>query len=457
MPDKHTVVVVDDKDLMRDSLAETLRRAGYEVLPFASGEDALEAVRQRNVDAVITDLKMPGLSGLDVLSRCRQIAPELPVVLITAFGTVESAVTAMKRGAFDYIKKPFEPDEIELVVKNAVERKSLLSENECLRAKLNEQDDRPMIVGVSGAMREIVGEIEKVAPISSTVLIYGESGTGKEIIAREIHLASSRRDKPMLAVNCAALSAGLLESELFGHEKGAFTGADRMRKGRFELADGGTLLLDEVSEIDITLQAKLLRVLQEKSFERVGSSTSRRVDVRVIATTNRDLPAAMREGRFREDLYFRLNVLPLRVPPLREHMEDLPALIEHFMAKFNKATGKRIRSINDDTVDLLRRYHWPGNIRELENIIERATVLANGDTITAKDISPSLDSGRAISAGDETEIMTVEEMERRLTIRVLERYGWHQKRSAEVLGVGVRTLREKMKKWDLSGRQKLPA
>ena len=381
------------------------------------------------------------------------------MIVITAFGTVETAVRAMKQGAFDYIKKPFEPEEIEMVLRNAVERRALMAENEYLRARVAQERAPSLVVGVSRAMRDVMAEARKIAAVSSsTVLIYGESGTGKEVIARAIHAESPRAGKPFLAVNCAALSAGLLESELFGHEKGAFTGADRMRKGRFELAEGGTLLLDEVSEIDIGLQAKLLRVLQEREFERVGSSDTRRADVRVIATTNRDLTAAVREHKFREDLYFRLNVLPVRVPPLREHIEDIPELVEHFIEKCGRVLGKKLNGIKPHALRKLEEYYWPGNIRELENVIERAVVLASGRVIEVEDISPSLDGSRMLSAGGDMEITTVEEMERRLIVAALERFGWHQKRSAEVLGIGVRTLRDKMKKWDLKpARRKMPA
>ena len=457
--DKKTVLVIDDQDLMRESLGESLERAGYRVRAFSNGKAAIKSFLEGGVDAVITDLKMPEMSGVDVLERCKRIAPDVPVIVITAFGTVETAVRAMKQGAFDYIKKPFEPEEIEMVLRNAVERRALMAENEYLRARVAQERAPSLVVGVSRAMRDVMAEARKIAAVSSsTVLIYGESGTGKEVIARAIHAESPRAGKPFLAVNCAALSAGLLESELFGHEKGAFTGADRMRKGRFELAEGGTLLLDEVSEIDIGLQAKLLRVLQEREFERVGSSDTRRADVRVIATTNRDLTAAVREHKFREDLYFRLNVLPVRVPPLREHIEDIPELVEHFIEKCGRVLGKKLEGIKPHALRKLEEYHWPGNIRELENVIERAVVLASGRVIEVEDISPSLDGSRMLSAGGDMEITTVEEMERRLIVAALERFGWHQKRSAEVLGIGVRTLRDKMKKWDLKpARRKMPA
>jgi DNA-binding NtrC family response regulator len=456
--DRKTILVVDDQDLMRESLQESLERSGYSVRAFSNGKDAVKSFLDGGIDAVITDLKMPEMSGIEVLNRCKQIAPDVPVIVITAFGTVDTAVQAMKQGAFDYIKKPFEPDEVDMVLRNAVERRALMAENEYLRARVGEDRQVSFVVGDSRAMKALVAEIDKISGTSSTVFLYGESGTGKEVVARTIHARSPRAGSPFLAVNCAALSAGLLESELFGHEKGAFTGADRMRKGRFELAHGGTLLLDEVSEIDINLQAKLLRVLQEREFERVGSSDTRRADVRVIATTNRDLTKAVRDGKFREDLYFRLNVLPLRVPPLRERIEDIPALVEHFIEKCALTVGRRLKGIVPEALRKLEEYHWPGNVRELENIIERAAVLAASERIEVRDVSPSLDVTRVLGGSNEVEITTVDEMERRLVRAVLERFDWHQKRSAEVLGLGVRTLRDKMKKWDLRpARQKMPA
>ena len=365
--DKKTILVIDDQDLMRESLQESLERFGYSVRAFGNGKDAIKSFLEGGIDAVITDLKMPEMSGIDVLNRCKQIAPDVPIIVITAFGTVETAVHAMKQGAFDYIKKPFEPDEIDMVLRNAVERRALMAENEYLRARIAEDRQVSFVAGESRAMKAVVAEADKIAATSSTVLLYGESGTGKEVIARTIHAKSPRAGSPFLAVNCAALSAGLLESELFGHEKGAFTGADRMRKGRFELAHGGTILLDEVSEIDINLQAKLLRVLQEREFERVGSSDTRKADVRVIATTNRDLTKTVREGRFREDLYFRLNVLPLRVPPLREHIEDIPALVAHFIEKCAVTVGRRLRVLR------------PRRFANLRNITGRA-ISANSRT-----------------------------------------------------------------------------
>jgi two-component system response regulator AtoC len=316
------ILIAEDDNLMRQGLEETLTRAGYEVGAHPNAREALEEIQSGTFDMIITDMKMPQMTGMELLEECHRLGVDAPVIMITAFGTIETAVQAMKNGAFDYITKPFKADQIEMVVQKAMRHRQLMAENERLREQLAKEDFE-FVVGRSPKMKALYGQIDRIARSDSTVLITGETGVGKEVAAREIHRQSTRRERPFLCVNCAALSAGLLESELFGHEKGAFTGADKARKGRFELADSGTLLLDEVSEISPNLQAKLLRVLQERKFERVGSSLPKKADVRVIATTNRDLAKEMREGRFREDLYFRLNVVPLNVPALRERKEDI--------------------------------------------------------------------------------------------------------------------------------------
>jgi len=324
------ILVVDDQDMMRDSLAATLVREGHEVIAATDGAAAVTRLNGGKFDLMITDLKMPKMTGIELLAEAKKLRPEMPVVLMTAFATVNTAVEAMKLGAYDYIQKPFDGDEIKHLVDRTLEHNRLIRENQALRSMAEVSSPRPLI-GSGEAMAEVKKKIDLVARSNATILIRGESGTGKEVVARAIHNASERKDRPMLAVNCAALSESLLESELFGHEKGAFTGADRMRRGRFELADGGTLLLDEISEIAPALQAKLLRVLQENAFERVGSSLTQSVDVRVIATTNRDLEDAVEEGKFRQDLFYRLNVVPIELPPLRERIEDIPELCRHFL------------------------------------------------------------------------------------------------------------------------------
>ncbi|HLL88465.1 MAG TPA: sigma-54 dependent transcriptional regulator, partial [Tepidisphaeraceae bacterium] len=378
------ILVVDDTEMMRDSLASILVRDGHEVIAAGDGAVAVSRLQAgTRFDLVITDLKMPKMTGIELLAEVKKTRPDTPVVLMTAFASVQTAVEAMKLGAYDYIQKPFDGDEIKLLVDRTLEHNRLIRENAALRTMAETLAPKPL-VGASPLMQDVRQRIEQVGRSNATVLVRGESGTGKEVVARAIHAASERRDRPMLAVNCAALSENLLESELFGHEKGAFTGADRLRRGRFELADGGTLLLDEISEIAPALQAKLLRVLQEGCFERVGSSLSVDVDVRVVATSNRDLEKEVADGKFRQDLFFRLNVVPIDLPPLRQRPDDIPDLARHFLSMVARKEKSAFRHIEAEAVRLLQRYSWPGNVRELENVIERALVLArldDGDAI----------------------------------------------------------------------------
>ena len=370
------ILIADDQEMMRDSLAATLVREGHEVIAAGDGAAAIARLSGGGrIDLLITDLKMPKMTGIELLQEAKRLRPDLPVVLMTAFATVATAVEAMKLGAYDYIQKPFDGDEIKMLVDRTLEHTRLIRENQALRSMTELHAPAPADWQRAGSMDDIRRKIELVARSSATVLIRGESGTGKEVVARAIHQASPRSERPMLAVNCAALSENLLESELFGHEKGAFTGADRLRRGRFELADGGTLLLDEISEIAPALQAKLLRVLQESQFERVGSSISQSVDVRVIATSNRDLEACVEEGKFRQDLFYRLNVVPMDLPPLRQRTEDIPELCRHFLHQIARRENTPFRHVEPEAIRLLQRYPWPGNVRELQNIIERAAVL----------------------------------------------------------------------------------
>ncbi|HUV39060.1 MAG TPA: sigma-54 dependent transcriptional regulator [Planctomycetota bacterium] len=450
---KNRILVIDDQELMRESLCETLSRAGYEVDAAGDGSEGIERFEGERFAAVITDLKMPDVGGMTVLSRVQEIGPETPVIVITGHGSIENAVEAMKKGAFDYITKPFEPGEIEVLVQKAVKHYSLVVENASLRAQIDERERTREMINLSRSMRAMEGQILKLAKTPATVLIHGESGVGKEVVARAIHYSGPRADKAFLCVNCAALSAGVLESELFGHEKGAFTGADRQRQGRFELADGGTIMLDEISEIDPGLQAKLLRVLQERCFERVGSSVSRRVDVRVLATTNRDLQACVREGTFREDLYYRLNVVPLHVPPLRERPDEVRTLAQYFLKRFAAREGRRPRELSPEAISLLEQYSWPGNVRELENLIERACILDLGEVINAEQLRPWLDGTTNLGI-DQIEVgMPLEEVERILISKALERFDGHRARTAKALGIGVRTLTMKIKKWGLVTRR----
>ncbi len=487
-----TVLVVDDKEMMRDSVGTTLQRAGFTILSAPGGQQALDTIARRRPDCVVTDLKMPGLTGMELLESIRDIDDDLPVVLMTAYGDVGTAVKAIKLGAFDFITKPFEGDELVIAVKRGIEHARLKRENAVLRlggsasgeaANPAAQQAGPRgaqrIVGDSPIMQEVKDQVRAIAGSHGTVLITGESGVGKEVVARAIHELSPRAHESFLAMNCPALAESLLESELFGHEKGAFTGADRLRKGRFELSDRGTLLLDEISEVSPQIQAKLLRVLQERSFERVGSSTTIGVDVRVIATTNRDLPREVAKGSFRQDLFYRLNVLPLRVPPLRERRDDIPALARHFVAQVASREGIEAPRVNDDAIDRLCAYRWPGNVRELQNLIERAVVLSRGKAIDARLLAPWLDDTSSgpiahhepaielkpsAATGDLVTTMNgdgpslgpiipreriplLEEIERQAIVETLERFRGHRQKTAEALGIGVRTLGLKLKKW----------
>lgn len=462
-----SVLIVDDKEMMRDSVLKTLERAGFDAATAADANAALEMIARKRPDAIVTDMRMPGMTGIELLERVRTIDDDLPVVLMTAFGTIETAVKAMKLGAFDYLTKPFEGDELVIAVKRAVEHRRLVRENALLRcqgeapasngAVSAERRGLDRLIGTSPAMEQLRAEILALASSQGTVLVTGESGVGKEVVARALHEAGTRAHGPFLAVNCAALSPALLESELFGHERGSFTGAERLRKGRFELADAGTLLLDEISEIDPAIQAKLLRVLQERGFERVGSSLTIGVDVRVVATSNRDLPVCVGEGKFRQDLYYRLNVLPLRVPSLRQRREDVPALASHFVEAVCAREGRPCTPIEPDAMGLLAAYDWPGNVRELQNICERAVVLsaARSTAITRSLVEPWL-GGRVTLPPQEVEAKpaaggatprTLEEIERETIVETLVRLGGHRQKTAQLLGIGVRTLGLKLKKW----------
>lgn len=447
------ILVVDDQEMMRDSLASTLVREGHEVVACGDGVAALERLRSgQRIELLITDLKMPKMTGIELMAEVKKLRADLPVVLMTAFATVATAVEAMKQGAYDYIQKPFDGEEIKLLVDRTLEHSRLVRENAALRTMAEVSLPRPL-VGASAAMDAVRQRIERVARSNATVLIRGESGTGKEVVARAIHLASERREKPMLAVNCAALSENLLESELFGHEKGSFTGADRLRRGRFELADGGSLLLDEISEIAPGLQAKLLRVLQENQFERVGSSMSMQVDVRVIATTNRDLEAAVDEGKFRQDLFYRLNVVPIELPALNRRLEDIPELCRHFLHQIAKRENAPFRHMEGEAIRLFQRYPWPGNVRELQNIIERACVLeTEPGVIRATTVEPWLRIRNGTAAHAEALAgKPLADIEKQVILSTLEQFKGHRIRTATALGIGVRTLGMKLKKWREEG------
>lgn len=447
------IAVVDDKEILRDSLMDALSREDHTVTTFADPTEALTQIKTQHFDVVLCDLKMPKIDGLALVRDLRAAGCETPVIVMTAFATVATAVEAMKIGAFDYIQKPFEVDAVAVLVERAIEHGRLRRENEALRAGLDDLRRRKSLVGSGAAMQALRSRLERVAASHDTVLLTGESGTGKELAAALIHRQSPRGDRPMLCLNCAALSANLLESELFGHERGAFTGADRTRKGRFELADGGTLLLDEISEMALPLQAKLLRVLQEGEFERVGSSATRRADVRVIATTNRNLEEWAARNRFRSDLYYRLNVLPVALPALRDRREDIPELVEYFLAQSASNDGSRPPIVTDDALRLLTQYAWPGNVRELENICRRAAILRVGDAVTADVVEPWLHTLPSNANGNGLPLSTLregrmlEDMERHLIQQMLGKFGGHRVKTARALGMGVRTLGMKLKQW----------
>ncbi len=443
------ILVVDDESAQRDILGGFLRKQGYEVRDAASGPAALALLRAETVGLLITDVKMPGMSGLDLLREARALNPELPVLVLTAYGSIADAVAAMRDGAADYLTKPVDLDAVLHRVRKVLEGQQLVAENRALREALRGRYRLEGIVAESGKMQEVLSLVHRVAPSTTTVLLRGESGTGKELIAQAIHYQSPRAERPLVKVNCAALPETLLESELFGHVRGAFTGAVADRPGRFEAAHSGTILLDEIGDISPGVQAKLLRVLQEREFERVGSSRTTKVDVRVIAGTNRDLEAAVREKRFREDLYFRLNVVPILIPPLRERREDIPPLLDHFLRKYAAESKRVIRGVTREARDALLKYDYPGNVRELENLVERAVVLSRGDVVGLEDLSLGLhETGEGPSPGSPPGSLPseLEALERRLIEDALARAEGVQTRAAELLGISERALRYKLKK-----------
>jgi len=432
-------------------LSRVLTREGYETSAVGSGAEALRLVASERFDLVVTDIKMPEMDGLQLLAELKEYEPSLPIIVITAYGTIENAVQALRSGAYDYIAKPFENDEIKLTVAKAFERERLLAENRYLHAELGELYDFSGIVGGSPAMQQVYEMASSVAVSNANVLITGESGTGKELLARSIHYSSLRKEKPFVVLNCAAISEGVLESELFGHEKGAFSGALDTRKGRFERADQGTLFIDEVAEMSIAAQVKLLRVIQEHEFERVGGNKTISVDVRIVAATNKKLEDQVKDGHFREDLYYRLNVVNVNVPPLRSRREDIEPLSRFFLDKYTAETGKKITELSPRALSCLLAHDWPGNVRELQNAIERAVVLSKGSVLTPRDFPQGMQGDDQIclqipeKGGSLTDIL--EDLERQLIIQTLQREDGSQTRAAETLGIKRTTLRYKMEKY----------
>ncbi|WDT78015.1 MAG: sigma-54 dependent transcriptional regulator (plasmid) [Candidatus Manganitrophus sp.] len=445
------MLIAEDKEAMRRSLVRLFSEKGHEVIEAGSGAEALERFNETEVDLVITDLQMGEVGGLQVLCEVKKRSPQTPVLMVTAFGTVETAVEAMRQGAFDYILKPFSLTEIEARVEKALEQRRLLTENRYLRETLNRAVGR--MIGGSEKMQQIYRLIEKVAPHPSPVLILGETGTGKELVAREIHEMSPRRNGSFIAVNCGAIPENLLESELFGYEKGAFTGASAQKKGWLELADGGTLFLDEIGELPLSLQVKLLRFLQEREIQRVGGTKTIRVDVRLIAATNRDLKKEIEGHRFREDLYYRIRVIEIHLPPLRERHGDIPELTAYFLQMFSRELHKNLRML-PEALDLLTLYHWPGNVRELENVIERAAVLAEGEIIKAGDLPPELQlvstpAGSSGEVGESGLTERLEMLERDIIKKTLEETGGNQTQAARALRLHRSSLQYKMRKYRL--------
>ncbi|MCD6571013.1 MAG: sigma-54-dependent Fis family transcriptional regulator [Deltaproteobacteria bacterium] len=456
---RYKILVVDDEIQNREYLAEVLIPAGYEVGYAEGGKDAIAKMSQDVYHIVLTDLYMPELDGLGVIQHIIESNLNCVGIIYTGYGSIKTAVDAMKIGAFDYITKPFKPDEIIVVIQKAIEYLNLREENLHLKEQLKSRYKFDNIVGNSDKMQKVFEMVEKIAATESTVLILGESGTGKELIARAIHYNSPRGGHPFVPVNCGAIPEELLESELFGHEKGAFTGAFRARMGRFELAQGGSIFLDEISEMSPSLQVKLLRVLQEREFERVGGVRPIKADIRIIAATNKDLDEEVRKGRFREDLYYRLNVIPIRLPPLRERRDDTPLLIKHFLEKYNSGPSNKITDFSKDAMAVLMQYKWPGNVRELENLVERMVVLCDGPVVNITDLPDKILAGSSDGSSCVPQIelpeggidlsSAVNEFERTIIMQALAKSGWVKNRAARLLHVNRTTLVEKIKKQKL--------
>lgn len=448
------ILLVEDDDLVRQSVARMLTCAGHEVVDVSDGEAALQRLGSGRFDLMLADLKMPGMTGIELVSATRQARPDLPVVLMTTYAGVRTAVEAMRRGAYDYIQKPFEREDLVLLVRRTLEHSRLRAENLALREAAGVDAPPRPLIGSGQAIREVRTLIDRLASSDSAVLISGESGTGRQVVARIIHARSTRAARPILAVNCAALSETLLERELFGYDKGAVAGAGGFRRGRIEQADGGTLLLNEIAAIAAPLQGRLLRVLQEQAFERVGSGATQRADVRVIATTSRRLELAVARGDFREDLYYRLNVLPLQMPPLRERREDIPELVRHFLHCIARRDGQPFRHIEPAALRLLQKYSWPGNVRELQNILERVAVIEREPgRVRSTTLAPWLAGEERKNAGrDPLDHLPLAEVERRVILDTLAKFEGHRARTAGALGIGVRTLGIKLKKWREDGQ-----
>ena len=441
MKKKVKILVVDDEAIVRDSLSDWLSDVGYQVLTAENGPQALEIIEKQRPSIAIVDLVMPGMDGIELLKKAKEISPRLEVIIITAYASIPTAIAAIRAGAYDYIEKPFCPEKVELLIEKLLEHQRVIEENISLHQKLEERYRFENIIAKSPKMQQVIEVIKVVAKSSATVLITGDSGTGKELVARAIHSQSYRKDKPFVAVSCAALPESLLESELFGHEKGAFTGAHVQRRGKFEVANRGTLFLDEIGEMSANIQVHLLRVLEEKEFTRVGGNELIKVDVRVISATNRDMKQAVSSGQFREDLYYRLNVVTIELPPLRERKEDIPLLAQHFLKKFALENQKEVTDFSPEATDFLLKYEWPGNVRELENAIERAVILAKNTYIDVADLpQESPTSAEAATSGK-----SLEEIEKDHILKVLRETGGNYSKAARILGISRVTLYNKIR------------
>ena len=462
------ILIIDDDQAVREVLEETLVNEGYAVSVAEDATSGVQMVRDHPVQIVVTDFQLPDFDGLEVIDRISRIDAKIIPIVMTGFGTVECAVQAMKAGAFDFITKPFDPETVIVVVRKAVEFQRLRQENHLLRKAVRDQYRLEQLIGVSEPIRQVLDFVEKVADSDSTVLIQGESGTGKELVARMLHFNSSRKDRPMVPVNCGAIPENLLESELFGHEKGAFTGAANTRMGRFEMANGGTIFLDEVGEMSLPLQVKLLRVLQERAFERVGGSRTIQVDVRIVAATNQDLEKMVEEKRFRQDLYYRLNVIPIVTPPLRDRRSDIPLLVEHFLARFNDTKHTQVTGFAPEAMGFLAAYDWPGNIRELENMVERLVVLKKQGLLTVADLPEKIKLKPARPAEIKEQFIRftedgihlsneVEQYENQLIVEALRKANGVTARAAQLLHVNRTTLVEKLKRKGFDVKAQLDA
>ncbi len=450
--DKPRILLVDDDKNTADGLKKILLQDGYDTGCTYTGNEALDLIEAEHFDIVITDMKLPDISGFSIIEKVKKENIDIAVVMITAFSSIQTAIDAMKKGADDYLTKPVNIEELELILKKILERRRLILQNKELKQKLKDKYNFSGIIGNTPEIQLIFKTITEIAPTAATVLIYGDTGTGKELIANAIHYSSDRKDKPFVALHCASLSEGVLESELFGHEKGAFTGAISQRRGRFELANGGSLFLDEVGEMNSHVQIKLLRVLETGKFERVGGEKTFESDVRIIAATNRDLEKEIKEGRFREDLYYRLNVINLKLPLLRERKEDIGLLIDNFLVKYSKKNKKDIKGITPQSAKLLDNYDWPGNIRELENAIERAVVMARNEYIEPNDLPSNINVNTKKSRKETFRIpsgATMKEIEKKVIIETLQTTNGSKSKAAKILGISTRKIEYKIKEWSM--------